>query len=346
MTEAPSRNAVPITLPVSIIRCGTSRILAVAGPAWPGTPEALARQLFGEISADGLGGEHYQLNKLVIVMPSTDWHRFEFLFLQFDRSDNSIIAGLECANLAAGAGWAAVANGLVVPDDTGAVYATNVGSGQRIRVCPVAEAGAGSTHSVAFLYPGGLIPAAYSGDDGRTVDLGLGVDVRYWVVGHGNLFVLANLHPSLLTPERAAMLSENARQFSEFSDDAWRVPKIIAYALKDEPWSFGTHEGAGGTPVKADATCVSGSELHTSLPGSGAMCLSAFLAGAHLGGDSARRGFINFELTHPLGVLSTRAWFDRVGADFLVTATEFLTDVRVLLQGSSPLIVTRQEVTR
>lgn len=330
-----------MSMPVSVIRCGTSRVLAVIGSTWPGTPERLATQLFGELCADGLGGEHYQLNKLVIIAPTSDPHHFEFLFVQYDRRDNSALAGLECGNLCAAAGLVAVDRGIATPAPDGVVYATNVGTMQAVGIRPTSMVGPVSTFSVSFLYPEGLTPHGYSGDEGDEVDLGLETPVRFWVVDHGNLFVLANLHPSSLTAERAERLEIAGRELARDSGSgAARLPKVIAYSIDDDSaWSYGTPDGAGAVPVRVEAACASGGQLHSSLPGSGAMCTSAFLAGAKIGTSGAPPdGYIEFEFEHPSGTLATRACFESWNSHTMITATEFLTDVRVLIHGTCPIV--------
>src|SRR5262249_52520212 len=90
-----------------VVRCGTSRAVIVDGrtvPAGDVRDQILWPLVAGESPADGLGGDHSQFNKSAEVFPGAEPSRFAFRFYQANRRERRLIADLECANVAAGAG--------------------------------------------------------------------------------------------------------------------------------------------------------------------------------------------------------------------------------------------------
>ena len=325
-------------LKCAVTRCGTSRAVLVLEHELPGgaaRESLLLSAMTGENAADSLGGEHYQLNKLAVIRRDEALpHGFGFNFYQVDRAKGRLLADLECANVAAGAALFATLSGLVQPDRSGIVYATNLGTEQQIALWPATRSHSWLGHwHVRFLRDASRAalqssleePLSLVNADGRSVD--------YWIIERGNVFVLANIDPRHAEPELPELVDQLAacggKQAESLGADAQRAnqPKVLLYAV----------ERREAAEAWVRATCFFQGEQHASLPGSGAMCLASFLAATHLDAiaPSASRGEIVFHLAHPSGALDVHVYWERGDAGYRITATEFVTPVRLLLYGTT-----------
>ena len=88
---------------LSVVHAGTSRVIVIdADSIEPGrAPEDVAFQVLGgRHSYDGLGGDHYQLNK-VAIYGVTEEDRVDFHFFNLEPDGESIVCGAECGHAAA-----------------------------------------------------------------------------------------------------------------------------------------------------------------------------------------------------------------------------------------------------
>ncbi len=334
----PEREFVPAplripTIACAVIRCGTSRAVLVNGEELPGGAEQerlLYRLMAGGESACGLGGEHYQLNKVAVVNPTRDPNHFAFRFYQVDRAQGRMASDMECANVAAGAGLFASVMGLAAPDADGIVRATNAGTGQAVELSTVLPRPAWSNQwRVLFRQDAAALrqrpaagPLVMSHPDGRAVD--------YWVLERGNVFVLANAAPEAAEPELLEQLASAGGETAlALGSSAGRaaLPKVILYSVRER----------GLARAVISAACFFNGEMHNSLPGSGAMCLSSFLAASHLSEvrPQAARGTLAFRLLHPSGALTVNVHWEAAGQDYEVVATDFVTPVQLLVLGGA-----------
>jgi 2-methylaconitate cis-trans-isomerase PrpF len=235
---------------------------------------------------------------------------------------------MECANVSAGAGLFAAVMGLAAPDGDGVLRATNAGTGQVVELSTVLPRPAWSNNwRVLFRQdaagqPPAAGPLVMSHPDGRAVD--------YWVLERGNVFVLANAAPEAAEPELIEQLAaagrETALSLGSSAERAGR-PKVILYSVRER----------GLTRAVISAACFFNGEMHNSLPGSGAMCLSSFLAASHLSEvrPPAERGTLNFHLAHPSGALMVKVHWESAGGEYAVAATDFVTPVQLLVLGGA-----------
>lgn len=321
------------TISCAVIRCGTSRAVVVHGDELPGDESAeriLYRLMTGNDPSDGLGGDHYQLNKVAVVYPTRDQHQFAFRFYQVDRAKGRLVSNMECANVAAGAGLFALISGIAVPDGLGMLHAINRGTGQRVGLNPVSTLSA-SAHdwrvcfhqdtSTAQAQPVSE-PLVLAHADGRTVD--------YWVLERGNVFVLANAAPDAAEPELIEQLAASGTETAMALGSSWQraaMPKVILYSVQAREM----------TQAVVHAACFFNGEMHNSLPGSGAMCLASFLAASHLLDVRmpAHSGTLTFHLMHPSGGLTVCVNWEASARGFHIVSTEFVTSVRLLMYGGA-----------
>jgi 2-methylaconitate cis-trans-isomerase PrpF len=307
----------------AVVRCGTSRIVVFDGRDLPDPPareaELAELMLGGGQQADGLGGDHYQLNKVAVVWP--DPPGFRFRFYQVDRSARSLVGDLECANAAAGAAVFALLRGQASLDETGVVEASNDGTGQRVVLRPHHRNFWDCAWDVRFLLEE-RTPRRFSGGAPLALVSSSGEQVALWVIEQGNVFVLADV-------SRAHLEEAGGAIALQLGSDPHRAagPKVVTYDVRS----------VEAETVQAAVACFYRGERHASLPGSAAMCLASFLAGWRLDQlpATAERGMFVFDLHHPAGTLPVRVhWLRHAGFDW-ICATEFTTSVRLLLRGSA-----------
>jgi 2-methylaconitate cis-trans-isomerase PrpF len=318
-----------------IVRCGTSRAVIVDGrtvPSGEAHDWTLWTLIAGETPADGLGGDHYQFNKIAELFPGSEPSQFEFRFYQADRRERRLIADLECANVAAGAGLYAAALGLAETNSTGVLHARNLGTGQLIELAPAhgRPAAAGDWRVRFLVDPRGPMLRLHTPDplplvhpDGRSLD--------YWVAERGNVFVLANAAPEAAEPELIEQLGSQGTwcaTVAGVTPERAEAVKVILYSIESPYLS----------PTVARVACYFHGEQHHSIPGSAAMCLTGFLAESQCAafGAPPAGGESHLRLVHPSGELDTRVRWAGTEGNWRIVETEFTTTVRLLLWGSAP----------
>jgi 2-methylaconitate cis-trans-isomerase PrpF len=286
----------------------------------------------GDGVGDGLGGDHYQSNKIAVIHPLPESSSFSFEFYQVDVSTRTILPSMECANVAAGAGLAAAWIADVQPDRHRIVRALNTSTGRCIELtAPLGNLRAAGNWSVRFLSDPERLAVNYTPEplmlthsDGRTVE--------FWVVEEGNLFVFANAVPEAAEPELVEQLSAYAASLVASSGKEYpAAPKIIFYGV--------TARALDRAEVRA--CCFFNGEMHHSLPGSASMALSRFLAEIHLFDmqSSDLSGELAFHLVHPSGSLMTCLQWEKAGSHHWIHSTEFTTPVKLLFWGAVPITV-------
>ena len=325
----------------AIIDCGTSRIIVMDGNNFPGEENdesrnlILSQILFGDEDSRGLGGEHYQLNKIVLLSKPNSClqNEFSFQFYQGDKQHSRIFSGLECGNATAGAALFALLTRMVIPNKSGVIQALNEGTGQRSQISPVSIEQLWKGHwRVRFIHDELLSNClSPTKDVRRNHILVKGHPVYYTIIAYGNRFVLVNAHSSIATSSLVEQLSEISCSTSvnmlDNAQDTKSATKIIFYEVRS----------CELTNIYVDAICFYAGEQHKSLPGSGAMCLAAFLASEqlkehHFLDDSES---FTFSIQHPSGVLNVNVSWQLSEGGYRIISTEFITPVKLLFSGET-----------
>lgn len=310
-----------------LVRSGTSRIIVVNRRDAPSGIEDsdLALRLFGRDSvADGIGGDHYQLNKLAI------WNRhatdgIEFAFFNLAPGSRRVSRGAEC-------GHAGVAVALVAgpdrPDEP--VRVRNVDTGQLLEV---ASHWASKGRSGAFLAKVIHDPAITVMNEAELVATSpTGDELRWETVPAGNIFALV---PSLNTCDDEAARRQIQRVTLEWARDTGRVnasAEFIRTISYDARWEDAAR-------CRVDAVCHNGSEKHHSLPVSGSSALCTHLAVHRLRSaglppsTDPNRFRIEFDLTSVSGTETVTVEAERRSGDWGILSTSCSTNARLLLEG-------------
>ena len=307
-----------------VVRSGTSRIIVVDGRTLPSgmEPPEIADHLLGRGDLDdGLGGEHYQLNKVAIWKSSSEGVA-EFHFFNLDPTLKTITVGSECGHAAAEVGMVAA---ISEPKrfDPIAVPIQSLDTGQRFEFhshdsgrcwngpCTLrllAEASPPSIH------------AAVAAQAHRE-------DIPFEVVHHGNSFALV---PGISGLESAAIRRQIARTTAEMASRDRRTNNGPEY-VRVMPYEI---EWLSDTTATVTATCFNGEVRHKSLPISGAIALCDLLA-LKRASESPRFGDLEalrfeFELQSPHGTKPGNVELVRRHGSWMVDWTGYDAEVRLL----------------
>ena len=309
----------------ALINSGSSRTLCLNGhhvTDYLGLADPqISHQLFGDDIA-GLGGNHYQANKLVIVRGGADEHSISFRFVQYDAESETVIYGAECSNAATSAAVFALSQQIVVADHNYCIHAYNEGSGQSIRL--VAEDpwrfSNGRWRIIFDRQPGF--------DNEKSVclraDCG-GKTLEFTLVEKGNLFAFVEIPASEIDENVLRGIQESVEQHTGQLE--YSAPKIIFFES--------THVWANQAWI--NAVCVFRGQRHRSIPGSAAMCLAGFLAqrrsAAALGTEWLAEE-LHLNIRHPGGVLTVTVNGEISDGRYQLRNTQIETSVRTLLMGS------------
>ena len=316
-----------------LVRSGTSRIIVVnRQDAPPGIDEeTLALRLFGRDSvADGLGGDHYQLNKLAI------WNRasgggFEFIFFSLAPGSRSVSRGAEC-------GHAAVAVALVIetgrpPSERGGpVRIRNVDTGQNLEITARKDADqdAGACLAKVLHDP----PISMSNVVELSAPSATGDEIRWEVVPAGNIFAMV---PGRNTCEDRALRREIQAvtlQWALSSSLPNASEEFIRTIAHDVQWKGPTH-------AQVHAVCHNGEERHNSLPVSGSSALCNHLTLQHLVSSDFSRSEapagvdFDFELTSVSGTEAVQAHASQRSGSWMIDSTSCNTNARLLIEGTA-----------
>ena len=307
-----------------VVRSGTSRIIVVDGRTLPPhmDPSEIADHLLGRGDlADGLGGEHYQLNKVAIWSASSE-DVAEFHFFNLDPTLKTITVGSECGHAAAAVGMVAAVseprrfNSISVP-------VHSLDTGQRFEYRSHDAGRCWNAPCTLRLFPEASPPAIHSkvaAQDHRE-------DIPFDVVHHGNSFALvpgiSGLESAKIRRQIALSTVEMARRDRRTNDRPEYV-RVLPYEI----------EWLSDTTATVTATCFNGEVRHKSLPISGAIALCDLLALKRVDefpppGDPQRMRF-EFELQSPHGTKPGNVELVRRDDSWMVDWTGYDADVRLL----------------
>ncbi len=277
--------------------------------------------------ADGLGGDHYQLNKLA-VWGSTAGNEVDFTFFALAPGSREVCRGAEC-------GHAAVAVARVVAEgstDGTPVRVRNVDTGQRMEVAP-ATVGEGfdgrCCGSIVHEPPLPPVEAVAMGPIP-----GHGERPGWEVIHAGNVFALV---PGISTcddqPRRRRIQAETldcARQAGVRN----ARPEFVRTISFDLQW-------LSETRARIDAICHNGDQRHNSLPLAGCAALCNRLACLRLeelrvdpNAGPADIAF-GFEAGSPSGVEEVGVSMRSDQGSWRIHTTSNSTSVRLLFSGTA-----------
>jgi len=315
-------------IPCAIIRSGTSRFIVVSRPNEQQLgrfEDALLRAMLGDTPEDALGGDHYQSNKIVVLHRCSESGEVPFHFYQVDKDHHRLFPDMECANGAAAAGMFHLLNEGKGAQRQGRIRFHNLGTGQWIDVFFSPDSmsrvsdwkvrfvfGAQNDEIVHFLGTH-MFPKGVS-------------SVR--IVQQGNLFLLVEAKDTQLSLSDVAAIESLAQtEILARGQMVWPQAglKTIVYRIEAKP--------PGDIPVSV--RCYFGGNMHHSIPGSGAICLTRTLTRVLLETLPPQRksGSTRFDILHPRGstIVTTRWKFVR--ESFVVDEGSFQTPVRLLFSG-------------
>ena len=249
-----------------LVRSGTSRFIVVNRQDAPSDLDerTLALELFGGNSvADGLGGDHYQLNKLAIWQ-QTLGGELEFTFFSLAPGSRVVSRGAQC-------GHAAVAVALVsegrrpASERGGPVRVRNVDTGQILEVSPrsAADEPIGSCHARIIHEP----PVSMANGTELVVSATDHDEIRWEAVAAGNIFALIPGRQLLDDPKRRREIQAVTLEWARTESVPNASEEFVRSITYDVQWETPTH-------ARIDAVCHNGDERHNSLPvsGSSALC--------------------------------------------------------------------------
>lgn len=320
------RHKVP-HLSCGIIKSGTSRFVVLRDDELPksGSRHKLILDLLANaISTDGVGGRHYQSNKVAVIGKGRGEASFTFHFYQVMPESRRLFSKMECSNAATVSALLAMLLGVVRKDRRGVLRSVNLATNQFVELTPSETCWDGdwgvrftNLHHIWFDMTRAVQPFRFT--------MG-GVKISGAIFRHGNVFVMTRLPVEQATPEIVAALGKRGEDFAKRTGHSETLPKVLIY----DP------EGQDGRVMDCHATCFSEGQQHHSLPGSGAMALGAFLtAQGHLPlPEKSRTTSTVFRFTHPSGTLKARVHLFRSPSHWQIDSTSFETPVRLLLHGN------------
>jgi 2-methylaconitate cis-trans-isomerase PrpF len=321
------RHRVP-HLSCAMIRSGTSRFIVLLKAELPigkARAKLILDLLAKAVPTDGVGGRHYQSNKVAVLGPGRGEASFVFHFYQVVPEARRLYSNMECSNAASSSGLAAMLLGMARPNHLGTLHSINVATSQTVEVVPPTSECWEGDWGVRFTNLHHLWShMTQSAQPFRFRHRGLLVTGA--IVRHGNIFVMTELPVAKATPELVNVLSQRGEAFAKEIGHPATLPKVFVYKVT----------GKSRREIECDAVCFSEGQQHHSLPGSGAMALGSFLTARNelplpLRGDNART---TFRFTHPSGSLTARVHLSRASAHWQIHAASFETPVRLLMFGN------------
>ena len=314
----------------SLVRSGTSRFIVVDRRDIPAgmADRHVAAGLFGETVADGLGGDHYQLNKLAIWTP-TGPNEVGFTFFSLAPGTRSIAQGAEC-------GHAAVAVARVAAETIrtdGRLVVRNADTGQRMAVGLDPEGGIADgdrTGTVVYDPPLPPVDAFRAGPPaGREEE-----DVSWEIVHAGNVFALVPGSRTCDDADLRRLIQAETLDWARRTGVSNASPEFVRTIAYDIRWT-------AETAARIDATCHNGDQRHSSLPISGNVALCNHVAHLRIddlaatsstdGGDLV----FSFETRSQGGVEDVGVELARRPEGWMIHSTSSTTNVRLLFQGTA-----------
>lgn len=311
----------------AIIRSGTSRLLILRQediPAGRARAAFILDLLATSTANDGVGGAHYQSNKVAVIAGGQGDYALEFQFYQVIPQTKKLFARMECSNAASASGLAALLFGLVPAETEAAIPCINHATGQSVEVVPPAGSFWDGGWEVRFTRLHHLWHRMAQKSQPFAL-VAEGVSAEGDLVQHGNVFVFVRLPPQAATPGLVAALNARGQDYGQSIGHPETLPKVIFY--RPRPSEDGV--------AAYDVTCFSEGQQHHSLPGSAAMALGAFLTakGAVPLPADQPRATTHFEFFHPSGSFAAKVHLARGSSHWEIKATSFVTPVRLLMLG-------------
>lgn len=319
------RHAVP-HLSCGIIKSGTSRFVVLRDDEIPqgGSRHKLILDLLANaISTDGVGGQHYQSNKVAVIGKGRGDASFTFHFYQVMPESRRLFSKMECSNAATVSALLAMLLGVARKNSHGTLRSVNLATNQFVELTPSETCWDGDW-SVRFTHLHHIWSDMTRAARSFRFTMG-GARISGEIFRHGNVFVMTRLPMEKVTPEIVAALNKRGEIFAKRAGHPGTLPKVFIYDPK----------GQEGRIMDCEAVCFSEGQQHHSLPGSGAMALGAFLtARGHLPlPEKGRAASTVFRFTHPSGTLKARVHLFRSPSHWQIDSTSFETPVRLLLHG-------------
>ena len=325
------------TTPSVIVRSGTSRFVVVlrnAALEAAGLERTLLNLMIGETPADGLAGDHYQMNKVVVMPCSSDAHYLPFQFYQVDRAQQILIPEMECANAAAAAGAFCLYTGLREPDARGVIRLCNMGTARKVEVSPETPSSFWSSDwRIRFLFDDVVVPVVSSS---FIHDYG-GAKRDCHLISEGNFFVLVNTPPAEVDSGFLTALTERVQNEATAMGKSPMLTanaKIVTYSK----------EVRGANGYSLEARCFYRGQVHHSIPGSAAICLARVLAPSLVKQNltPAAFGTSRLAIVHPSGDSHLDIHWSQTNGGVHVQSVSFVSGVRLLLTGSVVLPTPRR----
>lgn len=318
----------PPRISCAIVRSGTSRIVVLRDedlPDYHTRGRVILDLLANNISTDGVGGSHYQSNKVAVVGRGTDGSDFTFHFYQVVPQSRRLLSKMECSNAASASGVFATLLGLTPLDGGTMMRSINLATKQHVELEPVSACWWNGDWNVRFTHLHHLwlhmtksaVPFDLTHDGQR---------VTGHIVRHGNIFVMAHVPRAAVSESLVAELNGIGAAYGAAHNLPDSMPKVMPYEILD----------IADTDMVCDAACFSEGQQHHSLPGSGAMALGAFLTAQNRmklppDTDAAET---TFRFHHPSGSMTAHIYLSRSPSHWDIVATSFETPVRLLVEGS------------
>jgi hypothetical protein len=312
-------------VPVCAGHAGTSRLVILAADGLEFVEaEGIMRDIATGAKALPMAvTSHYQDRKFALVWQAQSPHHFFFRFYQFDTASDSLIANMECGNAAAACGAFTLLAGLVELDPDGAIIGENLGTDQRVRLCPADPARIGDcAWQVSFLHDDFRLGSLNWGEAAARLP-GL-PELPFAHLDRGNRFLFARLDPDSAKEEIAELLKQTGAALVG-ADQNYR-PKILCYSV----------DAVHGDHAWLRAVCWFEGERHRSLPGSAAMSLAGLLTLTALEAHPRpfAEGTFRFTIAHPSDQLEVEAEWAWEPDGYCVRVTRFVSPVRISFGGS------------
>ena len=308
----------------AMVRAGTSRIIVADGRTAPEgmTHEELSYHLLGHGDpSNGLGGEHYQLNKVAIWRPAEPPF-IDFHFFNLDPGEQKMVMGAECGHAAAAVGMVA---GLEEPEqfDPSLIRVRNADTRQIIDF---------KTHVPERFWNAPCTINLHAEDQDipphrDEMHIDGGGDVLWHVVHHGNSFALVQGFEATESPEVRRHIESHTIEHAREVGRRNIGPEFVRVIPHTAEWESRTH-------ARVQACCWNGEEKHKSLPVSGAIALCDFLACRQCSNDPSsdtKECTYTFTIDSPTSSEPGSVHMIRSGASWSIVWSGYDTFVRLLV---------------
>jgi hypothetical protein len=176
--------------------------------------------LANAIPTDGVGGRHYQSNKVAVLGESDNNAYFAFHFYQIIPESRRLYSRMECSNAATASALTAMILGVVRPDSDGLLKSVNLATNQSIELMPPRTwwNGEWGVRFTNLRHLWSHIIQSVEKVQFRHGDLTVNGDI-FW---HGNVFVMANVPVGGISPQLVAELTQRGQDFATKGGHEWR----------------------------------------------------------------------------------------------------------------------------